>query len=524
MENLSRKPIAPAFASAILAVLLYAITLGGTYIYDDVVVVKTDARMHSLAKWSKLWTESYNGGGDNLYRPLVSSSYALEWFVHGDRPWMFHLVNVLLNAAVAAAVAELTRRGLGSSTNAVPAAFIAGMLFAAHPLHVEAVANIVGRAELACALATLGGLLIIAHRPLTTARVIALLICGFAGVLSKEQGILQPLFWIIFGLLLWKKNTDATTDSTTNATTGATITTAEPKAIRLLTVLTLWLWAGYLIGREHFLRFEWDMSAMDPTMQPLMRSVGLDRILMPVALIGHYTALFVWPAHLSLDYGGDVIGFHARFNDPYLWIGFAAIGCWCFAILFAWIRRANFIVFCLLAMAITYGLVGNIVTLIGTNFGERLMYLPTAFLLMAIAAAITRLTVRMYLPIVAVALIFSSWKTVTAAADWNTPLLLYQHSVAGTPKSIQARLLLAEEYARLHNRPAVDATLDQICREYPDYWRVWLVRASAAIDEGDLHTARQAYNRAYQLNASPALLGVQGRLTALEATTRPAKQ
>jgi hypothetical protein len=294
--------------------------------------------------------------------------------------------------------------------------------------------------------------------------------------------------------------------------------------VRNLVLITAWVWAGYLVGREHILKFEWDLSSMDPTMQPLMRSVGLDRVLMPVVLIGHYAALFVWPARLSLDYGADVIGYRARVGDPYLWIGFAAIGGWCCAVIVAWVRRSGFIVFTLFAMAVTYGVVGNILTLIGTNFGERLVYLPSAFLIMAVAGVATRLRPRSWMPAVMIVVLVGSVKTFTAARDWNDPLVLYQRALAATPRSIQVQLMLSAEYRSRGNATAADAVMDEVCREYPGYWRVWMFRASADMDEGDLVRARRDLNHAIHLDAQPILLAVQGRLDHLLAATRPVKQ
>jgi hypothetical protein len=67
----------PAIASAVAALIVYAITLAGTFIYDDFDVFANDPRLHVPAQWWKYWTESYNGGVDNLYRPLVSMTYAV---------------------------------------------------------------------------------------------------------------------------------------------------------------------------------------------------------------------------------------------------------------------------------------------------------------------------------------------------------------------------------------------------------------------------------------------------------------
>jgi hypothetical protein len=507
-------PWQPFALSALLAIVLYAITLGGGYVYDDRVVVKADPRISEPGLWTHLWTGQYfDHGNDNLYRPIVSSSYALQWHLHGDRPWLFHLVNVLLHAMVAGAVAEFTRRVLNAAVG-----LMAGLIFAAHPIHVEAVANIVGRAELACAACIFIALILLVHRPITYGRVAAIVTVGMTGVLCKEQGIIPPLLWILVGLLLWKQS----------------IVDDRP-AIRIFVLTTCWTWAGYLLLREHFLKFEWDRSSLDPTVQPLLLSLGWDRMLMPVVLLGHYTALLIVPLHLSPDYGAEVIGHVARWHDPYLWLGFAAILSWVGIALIsarsalhaiakagpANGARAQFLLFCLLAMAITYGVVGNIVTLIGTNFAERLMYLPSAFFVMIVAAGLAMLPVRARVLFTAAILILTSIRTVTAAHDWNRPERLFENALAVHPQSIQLHFLLAEEYQLQGNLPAAEAVLKDACDRYPNYWRVWQHRCEEAIAAKNFTAAEGYLKTALRLEHAPILVGLGDRLEKEKAATRP---
>src|SRR5207248_400757 len=57
----------PALAAAGLALLLYAVTLGGNFVYDDIAIVQLDARGSSPRMWGQYWTKDYfNGGLDNL--------------------------------------------------------------------------------------------------------------------------------------------------------------------------------------------------------------------------------------------------------------------------------------------------------------------------------------------------------------------------------------------------------------------------------------------------------------------------
>ena len=555
-------------ASAVLAIVLYSVTLGGTYVYDDVMIVRDDPRVHHLHDWFRVWkTDYFDGGIDNLYRPITSSSYALEWWLHGDRPWIFHGVNILLNALAAALVAEFTRRmvtqnaGSEVTPSAGPevelpgsceylgdrrrdeddhrantAGLCAGLLFAAHPVHVEAVANIVGRAELLCTSLIFAGLILICRRPLTTARVISVIFVGIIALLCKEQGVLQPLLWVFFFLFLW--------DSTS-------ATASERGALKILFLAITWIWAGYLILREQFLKFEWDRTFVDPIMQPLLLSHGVDRVLVPVVLIGHYTALLLWPRHLSADYSGDVIGSTAHFSDPYLWIGFIASGFWLVALIlclkdfkpprrrdaekndsFSFLRLGvssvqnlslenRFILFCLLSLAVTYGIVANILTLIAINFAERLIYLPSAFILMIVGVLLARIPTKIRAVFLTTVLVLASIRTVSAARDWNNPMILFQHDLAAQPKSVQLHLLVAQQYHGHGNISAANATLRDLCEQYPNYWRAWMFRANEDMDDGDLADAERSLHRAKDLNTIPLLLAPLARLAELQAATRP---
>jgi hypothetical protein len=528
LQNFAIGPL----AAALLAILLYGVTLWGTYVYDDVMIVRNDPRVHHPDQWIRLWnTDYFDGGMDNLYRPLTSSSYALEWWLHGDRPWIFHGINILLHALVAATVAEFTRRILQPASIANTASLCAGLLFAAHPVHVEAVANIVGRAELLCTSLIFIGLILLCRRPLTVGRVISVVAVGILALLSKEQGILQPLLWLFFFLILWRFDPDAP---------------AERKALKVLMLATTWIWAGYLILRERFLKFEWDRTYIDPIIQPLILSHGTDRLLMPVVLLGHYTALLLWPRHLAADYGGNVIGSIAHLSDPYFWIGSVTIFSWicafikCTQIFFAQRRteaektnpssslRLNvsasqmndfpnrLVLFCLLSLAITYGIVGNILTLIATNFAERLIYLPSAFFLIIIGIFLAYLPGKIRGVLMGIVLILASIRTFTAARDWNHPLILFQHGLAAQPQSVQLHLLVSQEYHKHGDIGAANATLDDLCRQYPDYWRAWMFRAMEDMDDGNLTDADASLKRAKKLKSDPLLLGVFGRLADLQ--------
>jgi hypothetical protein len=382
--------------------------------------------------------------------------------------------------------------------------------------------------------------------PLTPRRIAAILGIGAIAVLSKEQGLLQPILWLLLIGLLWQNRFPQ-----------------QRPSLQLFALLTTWIWAGYLIVREHFLRFEWDLSTLDPFQQPLVLSHGIDRILMPIAILGRYTMLLLWPRHLVPDYGGEIIGSVAHASDPFLWIGFVAIAIWIFAVLacfhsfepqrhrdaerkknlllppyspiFSSLRlrvsavqnssiEKRFTLFCLLALAITYGMIGNIVSLIATIFGERLLYLPSAFFLMTVAVLMSHLPPWPRNILLLIALSLASLRTVTSARQWNHPTLLFENALAEQPKSVQLHFLLANEYQNNGNPAGAFALLKQISEQYPQYWPVWMHRTAQDIQDHRIDDAQMSLKRALQLKADPKLWYLEDQLQKLLASTQPVQK
>ena len=79
----------------------------------------------------RIWSEL---GATQQYYPLLHSAFWLEHKLWGDALLGYHLANVLLHAASASLVVLILRR------LAVPGAWLAGFVFALHPIAVESVA------------------------------------------------------------------------------------------------------------------------------------------------------------------------------------------------------------------------------------------------------------------------------------------------------------------------------------------------------------------------------------------------
>lgn len=175
--------------AAVVALATYALAVQLGFAYDDEPMLVQNRLIHSLAELPAALTRPYWLQYGTLYRPLTTLSFGLDWAIGGGAAWPFHLGNVLWHAAVSALLVMLALRWLPPM-----AAALAGVAFAVHPVHVEAVSNAVGRAELMCA-AALIGVALVASRPGATLRDQWLSTCllGFAALGTKEIGVTAPV-------------------------------------------------------------------------------------------------------------------------------------------------------------------------------------------------------------------------------------------------------------------------------------------------------------------------------------------
>lgn len=199
-----RLEFALAAGVALLAGLVYANSLANGFAYDDVWIIEARDLVHGLGRLPELLTAEYWPGRfqSGLYRPVTLFSLGLDWEIWGGRPFGFHLTNLVLHAAISAVIALLLLKWFP-----LWAAGAGGAIFAVHPVHTEAVANVVGRAELLAALfvvlACLRYLTAARDRRISLSAVGTLSALYALAILSKEVGVILP------GLLLLTDLPDA---------------------------------------------------------------------------------------------------------------------------------------------------------------------------------------------------------------------------------------------------------------------------------------------------------------------------
>ncbi|MCH7475164.1 MAG: hypothetical protein IIA27_10865, partial [Gemmatimonadetes bacterium] len=206
---LSRRDAWALLAAIGLAVAAYVMSMGYGFTHDDISIITQQPQLVVLSNWKDILVATW--WPDALYRPVTRISFAIDWTVGGGHPQFLHVVNVALHAAVTALVFLLVRVPLGTVGAGVAAA-----LFAAHPVHVEAVASVVGRAEiLATLFAVAAALLYHWDGVLADARdegwrryvaSFGTLTCLVLGVASKESALAIPGILIIVDWLDGSRN------------------------------------------------------------------------------------------------------------------------------------------------------------------------------------------------------------------------------------------------------------------------------------------------------------------------------
>ncbi|MDP2956189.1 MAG: DUF1736 domain-containing protein [Longimicrobiales bacterium] len=428
-----RRPRAWEAGTAVAAVALYLRTVGFGWVYDDLMEVVLNTFIRSFSHLGEIFTTTvWSGSGMEtfLYRPLALVTYALNYQVSGAEPWSYHLVNVLLHAGASVLVVRL---GLLWRLPVV-AAGLGGLLFAAHPIHVEAVAAVFGRKDLLAALFVLAFAL--THRGALVRggwRRAAAPVLLLAAMLSKEVGVVGLA--LVVAQDLWLE-----TDRR------AFLARREVPLLyaSYLAVATLFLLArtsvtgGLGIPDTSF----WDNPLVSAT-------VGV-RVATALVVVGKGLALLVAPLGQSPDYSFDAIPVVSSPLDPrFLTTALVLAG---IAALLATRRlRATALPLATAWYALALLPASNLLVVTGTIFAERLLYLPSvAFCLLAgagLAWAAERRR-RWGTSLAVLAFVGLGAGTLSYARFWTDDVTLFRRAAAAVPTSTKAHHKLGEELLR----------------------------------------------------------------------------
>lgn len=425
---------AAAFLSAAVAVLVSANSLGNDFAYDDRPIIADNARIHDLGELpgtlaEPYWPNTY-GRELGLWRPVTTAVFTVQWALWGGAPVGFHLVNVLLNAAASALVVVLLAHLMP-----VGVAFLAGLLFAVHPVHTEAVANVVGMAELLSTVLYLGACILVVRNPGPVRWPKLMAICGLFGLacLTKESAITLPAAVVLL---------DGCRRNVRVRDLGSYLRRRR-SLFAGLSVVAL----GVLAGRVMVLGSV--AKPFAPLGAEILAEDGVARIWTVLGTWPEIFRLLFFPMDLSADYTPEVVSVHFGWgpqNVLGLALGLSAL----LLALFSW-RTGRLSTRALSARIVGFGVVwfvitaaptSNLVFLSGVLLAERTLYLPSVGFVAGLAwlfASFYRTRPVAAAALVATCLSLMTYRTVTRNPTWRDNLTVFSTMLAEHPESGRAQ-------------------------------------------------------------------------------------
>lgn len=441
-----------AWLVPLIGVLVFANSALNQFAYDDVAHIKANPRITSLkntwAIFSSDWWAPQNVEDeidhrqrDRLYRPVSMISLALNYAVGGLNPIGYHVANILMHALACWLVFVFTQRLFHDDV----VAFVAGLIFAVHPIHAEAVANVVGRAEVLACLFLLVGLIVLVPRgrDVGVGRAVLAGLCFLVALLAKETAI---CFVPVAAIVLYYRECNRELANQPTAQTGDKGRSWWQLSAIVAWPLFIYFPARYVALEGHIIRDQPPAEILNA----IIGAEGIERVWMALEVLGHYTRLMLAPQRLSSNYGYAILDPEAP-HWPLVAVGAATLlaGIWLLAGLRSKDLLRQQLAICAAMFVASYALISNSILLIGVAVGERLMYWPSVPLCLLFASALIGIWRRHAIPggalfqsarllkICGIALlIVFALRTVIRNPDWFDTPTLYLADAAQFPDGV----------------------------------------------------------------------------------------
>jgi Tfp pilus assembly protein PilF len=416
-----------SFLMVALGVVLYSNTLWHDFTLDDFGAIKENWIVKAGFKhWDLLWSTEYRYGSwaspGSLYRPLTLAMFSIEWQLM-QGPMAGHLFNVLYYGLTGWVLWITWRRVLSEYSWTLAAATT--LLFLAHPIHTEVVANIKSRDEIISLLCSMSALYFIWNFFDSERKKWLYVAAGVygLGMFAKESGI---TFLAIFPLTIWFFGKRSLRE------------TLRISALFLIPV------ALYLLIRYKVLSaqpYQEVYSILDNFIVGAKDKASELASAFMMCLL--YLKALVWPHPLVSDMGYPQMK-PVSFSDWRAIVGFllyAGMGVWALLNL----GKRHLLSYAILFYLITFSLFSNVLMLIGTSYGERLLYAPSwgyalglAWLLEKIAGKLEQSKVgktssAAFWTVTSLVLVAFAFKTVSRNAAWKDSYSLYEADYPTSP-------------------------------------------------------------------------------------------
>eukprot|EP00759_Apiculatamorpha_spiralis_P058326 PhF_6_TR9177/c1_g1_i2/m.14304 len=430
-------------------------------VFDDHLAIEDNAVCDSTkTKFQELfvndfWGHRLDSQNSNLsFRPLTTLTFRLSHWLAGFsfNAFNLHFENIALHAICTVLFYFILVRRISTGLSAL----VGALLFAVHPVHVEAVTGVVGRAELLYGIFALIAFGIYLKWKSSVFSWVFFVLFLLASFLSKESGI--SILGVVgaYDLMLHKFNR-----------------ASLQRFSLLVAILAILLQVRVQItGR------------IDLTSHPLIRKIENPYYFMENktfrALSFSYlqvvnAKLLFWPKDLCCEYGFNCIPAVTSFDDPRLYSVAALFGVTALVSLAALYKMSSNLVLCLAWLILPYLPVSHIVVSVGTMIAERCLYVPSMGVCLFVALFLEKLRSRSKLSFYTALMLsvfvagLGSWKIWSRNYDWYTDKQLFQSAIAVCPNSAKHHQQYALALLNEKNNEGAKFHLERANSIYPDW-------------------------------------------------------
>ena len=461
------------------ALVPYLPALWNGFAMDDLYIIVWNPLVHSVqGAWRAFggpyWPPDLGG---QMYRPLPLTTFAVDWAISHGHPVWFHAMNLLWHAGVAVIVTALALRspspdGRGGQ-GVRSGALAAGLVFAVHPVHVEAVANVIGLAELMSA----AGVCLAVYAAVVRQDVLLSGAALVLGLLSKENAVVVPALigwaWIV-GL------------------------PSRPTSRRMLAFAASWvvIAGAYLAVRSVVLQPYARLHAIAPV---FLGESALAGRLTAIAALGDVLRLLLVPLTLRVDYSPAERTIVRSLLDGRFVIGLACLAVWAGLLVMAWRRQRRLEAYGLGWIAIAFLPVSNLLFSSGVLLAERTLYLPSVGLALAAGAALGRLPAQRLRVALALIVLAGGIRSALRTPVWHDDFSVTQSILKDSPESYRGPARAAAIFQSHRQPERALAALRTATRIYDGDPTLFIAGADAALTLGQSRLADSLLARAEQL-------------------------
>ncbi len=464
---------------------IYLPSLPNQLVYDDTYFVTRHPVVTGAAPLLSAFARPYFDGEKRntlSYRPLAPMSMGLSVRLYGPSPALLRLENIVWAALGAALFASLLF-GLSGKRDV---AWIGLALLTCHPIRSEAVITIVGRAELVgfCLSATAILFAIGALERASNFWAAASAIAFLAAILVKENGVVTPallLVSVLFAPALAKLRTRL------RDRPGPMLPLAALWGLALVLALfpRRFVLGGVLRGPD---------GIVDPLFNALLALPEAARPGAALALLTPFFERLAWPSTLCGDYA------LWAFPRPWLTSGTAALtGALLLALTLAAgalsMKRLPLVSLGVAWLLAAYLPFANILFVHGTIFAERLLTVPVAGFVVAVAAVAGTAREgggsrpRLVALVLAIACLLGIARTWRRIPDLRSDETFYAAVARDYPGNARAHWALGMAALSRRDRETALPELSRALAGYPDFDGLALDSAIAAMRRGDPETS-----------------------------------